>query len=167
MLSLCSDFAFCLPCYDSDHTSRIPHLHSSLCFCCYCCHSVAQSCPTLHDPVDCSNFLSFLKLMSIGLVVPSNHLVLCCPLFLLPSIFPSITVFSNKLTLLIRWPKYWSFKASTSVLPMNIHDWFPLGLTGSISLQIKLLVSISMFQYLPKIGGCLSNFVHTIFNIVL
>ena len=52
---------------------------------------------------------SLLKLMSIELVMPSNHLILCCPLFPLPSIFPSIKVFSNESSLLIRWPKYWSF----------------------------------------------------------
>ena len=79
--------------------------------------------------------LSFLKLISVELVMPFNHLVLCRPL-LLHSIFPSIRVFSNELALCIRWPKYWSF-SFTSVLPMNIQDWFPLGLTGWISLQSK------------------------------
>ena len=58
--------------------------------------------------------LSLLKLMSIGLVMPSNHLILGCPLLLLPSIFPSIRVFSNELALHIRWPKYWSFSFSIS-----------------------------------------------------
>ena len=56
-----------------------------------------------------TNSWSLLKLMSIELVMPSNHLILCRPLFLSPSIFPSIRVFSNESTLLIRWPKYWSF----------------------------------------------------------
>ena len=51
---------------------------------------------------------SFLELMSIESVMPSNHLILCCPLLLLPSVFPSIRVFSNELALRIRWPKYWS-----------------------------------------------------------
>ena len=55
---------------------------------------------------------SLLKLMSIELVMPLNHLILCCPLLLLPSIFPSIKVFSSELALHIRWPKYWSFNAS-------------------------------------------------------
>ena len=77
-----------------------------------------------------------LKLMSIELVMPSNHLILCHHLLLLPSIFPSIRVFSSESVLHIRWPKYWSF-ASASVLPMNIQDWFPLGLTSLISLQSK------------------------------
>ena len=69
-------------------------------------------------------------------MMPSNRLILCCPLLLPPSIFPSIRVFSNKLDLCIRWPKYWSF-SFTSVLPINIQDWFPLGWTGLISLQSK------------------------------
>ena len=60
---------------------------------------------------------SLLKLMSIELVMPSNHLILCCPLFLSPSIFPSIRVFSNESVLHIRWPKYWSF--SFSISPSN------------------------------------------------
>ena len=68
-------------------------------------------------------------------VMPSNHLILCLPLLFLSSIFPSIRVFSNELILHMRWPKYISF--SSSVLPMNIQDRFPLGLTGLISLQPK------------------------------
>ena len=76
--------------------------------------SVAQLCPTLCDSMECStpglpvitNSRSSLKLMSIELVMPSNHLILCCPLFLPPSIFPSIRVFSSESVLCIRWPKY-------------------------------------------------------------
>ena len=60
---------------------------------------------------------SLLKLMSIELVMPSNYLILCCPLLFLPSIFPSIKVFSNELVLHIRWPKHWSF--SSSISPSN------------------------------------------------
>ena len=78
-----------------------------------------------------TNSWSLLKFTSIQSVMPSNHLILCHPLLLLPSIFPRIRVFSNESAFLIRWPKYWSL-ASTSVLPMNIQDWFPLGLTGLI-----------------------------------
>ena len=59
------------------------------------------------------------KAMSIGLMMPSNHLTLCCPLLLLPSIFPSIRVFSNESVLHIRWPKYWSF--SFNISPSNEH----------------------------------------------
>ena len=79
---------------------------------------------------------SLLKLMSIKLVMPSNHIILCHPLLLLPSIFPSIRVFFNESALCIRWPKYWSFSFS-NILPMNTYCWYPLGLTGLISLQFK------------------------------
>ena len=83
-----------------------------------------------------TNSWSLLKLMSIESVMPTNHLILLCPLFLLPSIFPSIRVFSNDSVLHIRWPKYWS-SASASVLPMNTQDWSHLGWTGWLSLQSK------------------------------
>ena len=87
--------------------------------------SVAQSCPTLCDPMDYSmsglpvhyQLPGFTQLMSIELVMPSNHLILCHLLLLLPSIFPSIRVFSNESVLCIRWPKYWSF--SFSISPSN------------------------------------------------
>ena len=69
-----------------------------------------------------TNCRSLLKLMSIQSVMPSNHLILCHPLLLLPSIFPRIRVFSNETVLHIRWPKYWSFSFKTSVLPMNTQD---------------------------------------------
>ena len=78
-----------------------------------------------------TNSWSLLKLMSIESVMPSNHLILCHPLLLLPSVFPSIRVFSSESVLRIR---YWSIEVSALVLPMNIQDWFPLGLTGLISL---------------------------------
>ena len=85
----------------------------------------------------CQASLSFtisqnlLKLISIELVMPSSHLILCHPLLLLPSIFPSIRVFSNELTLQIGGQSI-----EASVFPMNIQGWFPLGLTGLI-LQSK------------------------------
>ena len=63
---------------------------------------------------------SLLRLMSIESMLPPNHLVLCCPLLLLPSIFPSIKAFSNESALCIRWPKYWSF--SLSISPSNEHS---------------------------------------------
>ena len=77
-----------------------------------------------------TNSWSLLKLMSIESVMPSNHLILCCPLLLLPSIFPNIRVFSSESVLQIRWPKYWSFNFSIS--PSNEYsglisfriDWF-------------------------------------------
>ena len=84
--------------------------------------SVAQSCPTLCDPMHCSTpglpihhqLPSPLKPMSIELVMPSSHLILCCPLLLLPPILPSIRVFSNESTLHMRWPKSWSFSFNIS-----------------------------------------------------
>ena len=101
--------------------------------------SVAQSCLTFCDPMDCStptfpvhhNSQSLLKLVSFKSVMPSNHLILCLPLLLLPSILPSIRVFSNESVLCIRCPIYGKrdtssgigVSASASVLPMNIHDW--------------------------------------------
>ena len=80
---------------------------------------------------------SLLKLISIESLIPSIYLILCHPL-LLPSVFPSIRVFSNESDLWARWPKFGA-SALTSVLPVNIQDWFPLGLTGFISLQSKEL----------------------------
>ena len=86
--------------------------------------SVTQLCPTRCNPMDCNmpgfkhhqNSRSLLKLRSIELVMPFNHLILCCSLLLLPSVFPSIRVFSSESVLRIRWPKYWScsFSISTS-----------------------------------------------------
>ena len=102
--------------------------------------SVAQSCPTLRDPMDRSTpglpvhhkLRSLLKPMPIESVMPSSHLILCRSLLLLPSIPPSIRVFSNESTLHMRWPKYWSF--SFSISPSNEHpglisfrrDWLDL-----------------------------------------
>ena len=87
--------------------------------------SVAQSCPTLCDPIDCStpglfvhhHSRSLHKLMSIELVMPSNHLILCRPLLLLSSVFPSIRVFSNESALRIKWPKY--CHSSSCISPSN------------------------------------------------
>ena len=102
--------------------------------------SVAQSCLTLCDPMNCSTpdlpvhhqLPESTQTLVIELVMPSNHLILSCPLLLLPSIFPSIRVFSNESALCIRWPKYWSF--SFNISPSNEHpgliyfrmDWLDL-----------------------------------------
>ena len=101
--------------------------------------SVAQSCPTLCDPMDCSmpafsttNSWSLLKLISVELVMPANHLILCHPLLLPPPICPIIRVISNELVLWIRCTKYWSF--SFSISPCNEYlglisfriDWLDL-----------------------------------------
>ena len=121
--------ACCSPwgCKESDMTERLR------------C-SVTQSCPTLCDPMNCSTpglpvhhqLWSLPKHMSTELVMPSHHLILCRPLLLPPSIFPSIRVFSNESALPIRWPKYWSFSFSMS--PSNEYsglvsfrmDWLDL-----------------------------------------
>ena len=92
--------------------------------------SVSPSCPALCDPMDYSTpgfpvfviFRSLLKLMSIESVMPSNHLILCRPLFLLPSVFPSNRVFSNESVIRIRWQKYWSI--SFNISPSNEYsEW--------------------------------------------
>ena len=95
-----------------------------------------RPCGLLHTRLPCPSPspLSLLKLMSIESVMPSSHLILCHPLLLLPSIFPSIRVFSNESVLHIRWPKYWSF----SISPSNEYSGLiSLGQTGFISLQSK------------------------------
>ena len=107
---------------------------------------VTQSRLTLCNPMDCSTpgfpvlhqlpELAQTHIPEVGM--PSNHLILCCPLLLLLSIFPSIRVFSDKSVLHIRWPKYWSFNFNISP-SMNIQDWFLLQLTGLISLQYREL----------------------------
>ena len=100
--------------------------------------AVTQLCPTLCDPwtaarqasLSITNCQSLLKIMPIESVMPSNHLILCRPLLLPPSIFPSIRVFSNKSVLRIRWPKYWSFSFNISL--SNEHP-------GLISLRMDWL----------------------------
>ena len=107
-------------------------------------NSVAESCPTICDVLAFSTagFLvqhqipELAQIHSIELVMQSNHLILCRPLLLLPSIFPSIRVFSNESVLSTGGQSIW-VSASVSVLPINIQDWFPLGLTGLISLQFN------------------------------
>ena len=108
--------------------------------CQHCTCSVTKSCLTLCDPMDCSipgssvlhHILEFAQIHVIKSVMPANHLILCRPLLLPPSILPSIRVFSNESALRIRWPKYWSF--SFSINPSNKYsglisfrmDWFDL-----------------------------------------
>jgi len=110
---------------------------------CWCC-SIAQSCQILQDPVDCGTpglsvlYISqnLLKFLSTESMMPYNHLILCHPPLLLPSI--SIRVFSSELALPIRWPKYWSF--SFSISPSNKYselisfrmDWFDLAVQGTL-----------------------------------
>ena len=145
--------------------------------CCVCADhkwfqfsSVAQSCPTLWGPMyygmpvslSITNSRSLLKLMYIESVMPSNHLILCCPLLLPPSIFPSFRVFSNESVLHIRWPKCWSF--SFSISPSNEYsglisfriDWLDLltiqGTLKSLlqhhSLKASILLHSAFFIFL-------------------
>ena len=96
-------------------------------FCSVQFSSVTQSCLALCDPMDCSTpglpvhhqlqLPEFTQTIAAELVIPSNHLILCRPLLLLPSIFPSIRVFSNESVLHIRCPKYWCF--SFNIIPFN------------------------------------------------
>ena len=109
-----------------------------------CCSSVPQSCPTFCNlwtaarqaSLSITNFRSLLKLMSIELVMPSNHLILCRPLLLPPLIFPSIRVFPRS-QVFASGGQSIGVSASSSILLMNIQDWFPLGWTGWISLQVQ------------------------------
>ena len=95
----------------------------NVCLVNFCCWLVTRSCLTLYNPMDCSmpGFLVLLYLQEFAqthvhwvvMVMPSNHLILCCPLLLLPSVFPQIRVFSNESAFCIRWPNYWSFSFSS------------------------------------------------------
>ena len=113
-----------------------------------CCCSFGQSCPTLCNPMDSSmpafpvlHHLPELAQTYVHRVSDAIHLILCHPLLLLPSVFPSIRAFSDESALRIRWAKYWSF--SFSISPSNEYSgWCPLGLTGLISLQSKGLSRI-------------------------
>ena len=107
----------------------------------YCCYSVTESCPILCDPqglqhtrLSCPSLFPRVcsNSLSIESVMTSNHLILCYPLLLLPSIFPSIRVFSSESVLCTRWPKYWTFSFSISpsneysgLIPFKV-DWFEL-----------------------------------------
>ena len=105
-----------------------------------------------------TNSQSLLKLMLIASVMPSNHLILCHPLFLLPPIFPSIRVFPNESVLRIRWPQYWSF--SFSISPSNEYsglisfriDWFHLlAVQGTLKSLLQHHSSTVLFPYSPTL----------------
>ena len=118
----------------------------NLCYLYFQFSSVTQSCPTLCDPMShtmpglpsITKSWNLPKLVSIESVMPSNHLFLGCPLFLLPSIFPSVRVFSSESALRIRWPKHWSF--SVNISPSNGYSglisfrmgWFDLAVQGTL-----------------------------------
>ena len=131
--------------------------------------SVAQSCPILCDPMDCSmpglsvhhQLPEFTQtLMSIESVMPSNHLILCRPLLLLPPMPPSIRVFSNESPLCIRWPKYCSFNFNIS--PSNEHpglisfrmDWLDL-----LAVQGALKILLQHHSSKPSVLQCSAFFI--------
>ena len=99
-----------------------------------------------------ANSWSLLKLMSIELVMPSNHLILCGPLLLLPSIFPSIRVFSKESALHIRWPKYWSF--SFSISPSN-------GYSGLISFRMDWLDLLAVQETFKSLLQLTCTLIHS------
>ena len=137
--------------------------------------SVAQSCPALCDPMNCSTpalpvhhqLPELPKFMSIESVMPSNHLILCRPLLRLPSTFPSIRLFSNESALCIRWPKYWSF--SLSISPSNEHpglisfrmDWLDLlAVQGTLRAFSNTTVQKNQF-FGPQLSSQSNSHIHT------
>ena len=137
--------------------------------------SVAQSYAILCNPMDCStsgfpvhpNCQSLLKLMSIESVMPSNHLIFCHPILLLPSIFPSIRVFSNESVLRIRWPMYWSF--SFSISSSNAYsglisfrmDWLDLLVSKGLS-RVFSHTTVQKHQFLgAQLSSQSNSHIHT------
>ena len=110
---------------------------------------------------------SLFRLISIESVMPSNHLIFCHPLLLLPSIFPSIRVYSNELTLRIRWPKYWSF--SSSICPSNEGsglisfrvDWFDLLQSKGLSRVFSSTTSHHHLPHIFSVPGAVLSTLHT------
>ena len=141
--------------------------------------SVAHSCPTLCDPVNHSmpglpvhhqlpEFTQTHKLMSIESMMPSSHLILCHPLFLLPPIPPSIKVFSNESTLRMRWPKYWSL--SFSISPFKEHpglislrmDWLDLlAVQGTLKSLLQHHSSKASILWLSALFPVPNSLIHT------
>ena len=114
-----------------------------------------------------NNSWGLLKLMSIKLIMPSNHLILCCPLLLLPSVLPNIRVFSSKSVLRIRWPKYWSF--SFSISPSNEYsglisfriDWLDLlEVQGTLKSLFSITVQKHQFFSAP-LSSQSNSHIHT------
>ena len=108
-----------------------------------------------------TNSCPLLKLLSIESVMPSNHLILCRPLLLLPSIFPSIRVFFPVSQLFTSDGQSTRASASASVLPVNIQDWFPLGLTGFISLHPRDSQEYSPTPQLKSINSSAISFLYS------
>ena len=130
--------------------------------------SSVQLHPTICDSMDCSTqglpvhhqLPEFPQTHSNESVMPSNHLILCHPLLLPPSVFPSIGVFSNESFFTLGGQSI-GVSASASVLPMNIQDQFPLGWTGWISLQSKGLSRVSPTPQFKSINSLVLSFLYT------
>ena len=130
--------------------------------------SVAHSCPTLCNPMNHNttgllvhtNYWSLPKPMSIDLVMPSNHLILCHPLLLLPSIFPASGSFQMS-QLFASGGQSIGVSASASVLPMNTQDWSHLGWTGWISLQSKELSRVFSNTTFKNINSSVLSFLYS------
>ena len=127
--------------------------------------SVAQSCPSLFDPMNCSTpglpvhhqLPEFTQIHVLELVMPSRHLILCRPFLLLPQILPSSRLFSNESALLMRWPKYWSF--SFSIIPSK-------EIPGLISFRMDLLDHLAVQESSPtpqfkSINSSALSFLHS------
>ena len=136
-----------------------PTVFENTCTFLYQLISVAQLCPTLRPhglqraELPCPSLSpSLLKLMSIESVMPSNHLIFCSPLILLPSVFPSISVFFSESALCIRWPRYWSF--SSCISPSNEYselisfriDWFDLAVQEILK-SLLLSTTVGKHQF--------------------
>ena len=142
--------------------------------------SVAQSCPTLWDPMNHSTpglpvhyqLLEFTQTHVIESVMPSIHLILCRPLLLLPPILPSIRVFSNESTLRMRWPKHWSF--SLSISPSNEHpglisfrmDWLDLLAVQLSHLYMTTGKTIALTRW-TSVGKVISLLLNMLFRLVI
>ena len=113
-----------------------------------------------------TNSWSLLKLMSIKSLMPSNHLILCHPLLFLPSIFPSMSVFSNKLALHNRWPKYWGFSINTSkeysgLISFRIH-WFDLlAIQGTLKSLVQYHSSKTHQFFSAQPSSWSNSYIHT------
>ena len=112
------------------------------------------------DSLSITNSWSLLKLMSIESVMPSNHLILCCPLLLPPSIIPSIRVFSNESVLQMRWPKYWSFSFSISPSGSQGYKRSQVDFPGSLPVVMTPFFHCKGHRVLFLVGQVRSSEVH-------
>ena len=156
---MCS-LIFYLQAWNKKHHQDMSHQFSSV-QSLSCVQLFATPCTTAHQAsLSITNSWSLLKLMSIESVMPTNHLIFCRPLLLLPSIFPSIRIFSNESALHIRWPKYWSF--SFSISPSNEHsglislrmDWLDLlAVQGTLKSLLQYHRSkAAILQHVPRLS---------------